>query len=134
VFFKKKESPSNPEGKPQGNKASFWGASDRMICCNGIEAENNEFNVTSHPKLKDGGYVATLEISAPDQEQGVFIHAFYSGHWSFAVSPSNEEIDELPNWDIVREWGTKNSHSETLNIYCPKGASVEVIERIESDS
>ena len=128
MFFKK-----SAEKVIKGNKATFWGASDRMICCKGIKSESNEFNVTSHPKLNDGGYVATLEISAPNEEQGVFIHAFYSGHWSFAVSPSNEMSDEMPSWEITREWGTVNQHSESLNIYCPEGAEVKVIERIESN-
>jgi hypothetical protein len=113
-------------------KAKFWGASDRMICCSGIKGEDNEFNVTSHPKLNDGGYVATLKLSSPSEEQGLLIHAFYSGHWSFALSPSEEESDNMPEWQITREWGTKNSHSETINIECPKGVSVEVIDRITS--
>jgi hypothetical protein len=133
VFFKKEKIKSDNVVEPQGNKASFWGASDRMICCEGIAGESDEFNVTSHPKLQDGGYVATLEISVPNQEQGIFIHAFYSGHWSFAVCPSNEDIDELPNWHITREWGSVNQHSETLIIYCPDGASVNVADRIEAN-
>ena len=37
--------------KPSGNKAVFWGASDRMICCKGIAGDGSEFNVTSHSKL-----------------------------------------------------------------------------------
>ena len=130
MFFNKS---SKKENLSSGNKAIFWGASDRMICCKGINSETNEFNVTSHPKLKDGGYVATLEISAPNEEQGIFIHAFYSGHWSFAVSPSNEMFDEMPSWEISRDWGTVNQHSETLNIYCPKDSVVKVIDRIENN-
>lgn len=132
MFFKKKESASKQE-KPEGKKAIFWGASDRMVCCDGIDCEINEFNVTSHLKLQDGGYVTTLEITAPNEEQGIYIHAFYSGHWSFAVSPSSQDIDELPNWHIEREWGTSNSHSETLTIYCPNGSRVEAIDRIEAN-
>ncbi|WP_146204556.1 hypothetical protein [Massilia glaciei] len=103
-----------------------------MICCKGI-AGSDEFNVTSHPKLHDGGYVATLEIFVPDELQGVFIHAFYSGHWSFAVSPSNEDTDSLPSWSVAREWGTINQHSETLTISCPTNASVKVVDRIETN-
>jgi len=131
VFFKKKRPLGKEDKKPQGKKATFWGASDRIICCKGIEGEGNEFNLTSHPKLNGCGYVATLEISDPNVEQGIFIHAFYSGHWSFAVSPSSEDSDELPNWPIEREWGTTNNHSETLNIYCPVEARVRVIDRID---
>jgi len=129
MFFKK----SAKDQAPQGKKAVFWGASDRMICCKGIAGEGNEFNVTSHPKLHDGGYVATLEITAPNEDLGLFIHAFYSGHWSFAVSPSNEMTDEMPNWSITHEWGSVNEHSETLNIYCPSGSEVHVIDRIENN-
>ena len=134
MFFQKKKTINKDHKTTQGKKASFWGASDRMICCKGINGEQNEFNVTSHPKLNDGGYVATLEISAPNEEQGILIHAFYSGHWSFAVSPSSEDSDELPSWPIDREWGTTNNHSETLNIYCPSEASVRVIDRIEPNN
>ena len=132
MFFGKKDKVE--EKATKGKKASFWGASDRMVCCKGIDCEVNEFNVTSNPKLQDGGYVCTLEISAPNESQGLFIHCFYSGHWSFAVSPSNEESDELPSWYIERDWGTTNAHSETLTIYCPEGARVEAIDRIEENS
>jgi hypothetical protein len=132
VFFGKKDKVE--EKSMQGKKASFWGASDRMVCCKGIGCEVNEFNVTSNPKLQDGGYVCTLEISAPNESQGLFIHCFYSGHWSFAVSPSSEESDELPSWHIERSWGATNAHSETLTIYCPEGAKVEAIDRIEANS
>ncbi len=133
MFFGKSKKTSTKPQEPTGTPAIFWGASDRMICCKGIAGEGNEFNVTSHPKLQDGGYVATLEISSPDEEQGVFIHAFYSGHWSFAVSPSSEDSDNMPAWGVVREWGTVNSHSETLKIYCPNNSSVKVIDRIEAN-
>lgn len=133
MFFGKSKETSTKPQEPTGTPAIFWGASDRMICCKGIAGEGNEFNVTSHPKLQDGGYVATLEISSPDEEQGVFIHAFYSGHWSFAVSPSSEDSDNMPAWGVVREWGTVNSHSETLKIYCPNNSSVKVIDRIEAN-
>ncbi|KZN37118.1 hypothetical protein N474_22370 [Pseudoalteromonas luteoviolacea CPMOR-2] len=102
-----------------------------MVCYDGIDCETNEFNITANPKLKEGGYICTLEISAPNESQGIFIHCFYSGHWSFAVSPSNEESDELPAWHIERTWGKTNAHSETLEIYCPQGSRVEVVDRIE---
>lgn len=132
MFFGKKDKVEEKE--IAGKKASFWGASDRMVCCNGIDCEVNEFNVTSNSKLQDGGYVCTLEISAPRESQGLFVHCFYSGHWSFAVSPSSEESDELPSWHIERDWGATNAHSETLTIYCPEGARVEAIDRIEANS
>lgn len=112
--------------------ATFWGASDRMICCKGIGGEGNEFNTTTHPKLAAFGYIATLQISSPTEDQGLLIHTFYSGHWSFAVSPSDEESDELPDWEMVREWGTVNSHSETLKISCPEDAEVKVVDRIRT--
>ncbi|WP_444932935.1 hypothetical protein [Microbulbifer sp. JTAC008] len=131
MFFKKKES---TDTKSSGNKAVFWGASDRMVCCKGIDCSQNEFNVTSHPKLCEGGYVCTLEITVPSEVQGIFVHVFYSGHWSFAVSPSSENSDDMPEWRIDRDWGTINPHSETLTIYCPKSARLEVIDRIEGDS
>jgi hypothetical protein len=132
MFFKSKS--ENNDVNPKCKMATFWGASDRMICCKGIKGEGNEFNVASHPKLKHGAYVGTLEITSPAEEQGLFIHAFYSGHWSFAVSPSNEMSEEMPYWVITREWGTVNQHSETLSIYCPENAEVKVIDRIEFDS
>lgn len=133
MFFGKSKESESKTTAPTGSPAVFWGASDRMICCKGISGEGNEFNVTSHPKLQDGGYVATLEISVPCEEQGVFVHAFYSGHWSFAVSPSSEVSDDLPDWAVVREWGTVNSHSETLKIFCPNNATVKVVDRIEAN-
>lgn len=133
MFFGKSKESVPKAQEPTGTPAIFWGASDRMICCKGIAGEGNEFNVTSHPKLQDGGYVATLEISAPGEEQGVFIHAFYSGHWSFAVSPSSEASDDMPSWSVAREWGTMNAHSETLKIFCPRNSSVKVIDRIEAN-
>jgi len=130
VFFKKKVAKEDMVPEPKGKKAVFWGASDRMVCCSGIECDVNEFNVTSNSNMQSCGYIGTLEISVPDIEQGIFIHAFYSGHWSFAISPSNEMSDELPSWHIERQWGTTNSHSETLTIYCPSGARIDLIERI----
>ena len=74
MFFGKKDKVE--EKATKGKKASFWGASDRMVCCKGIDCEVNEFNVTSNPKLQDGGYVCTLEISAPNESQGLFIYCF----------------------------------------------------------
>lgn len=133
MFFGNSKSAPPKAQEPIGTPAVFWGASDRMICCKGIAGEGNEFNVTSHLKLQDGGYVATLETSAPGEEQGVFIHVFYSGHWSFAVSPSSEESDNMPGWSIVREWGTVNSHSETLKVFCPENSNVKVIDRIAAN-
>ena len=131
-FGRPKESTPKPVS-PTGSPAVFWGASDRMICCKGISGEGDEFNVTSHPKLQDGGYVATLEVSVPGEGQGIFVHVFYSGHWSFAVSPSSEISDDLPPWPIEREWGTVNEHSETLKIFCPKDARVKVADRINGN-
>ena len=132
-FSKSKESVASATASTT-TPAIFWGANDRMICCKGIAGEGNEFNVTSHPKLQDGGYVATLVISTPDEEQGVFIHAFYSGHWSFALSPSSEVSDKFPDWAVVREWGSMNAHSETLKVFCPNNASVKVVDRIEANT
>lgn len=128
MFFKKVKALDQP---PVCCVAVFWGASDRMICCKGIDGENNEFNTTSHPKLAPFGYVATLRIESPSAETGILVHAFYSGHWSFAVSPVDEDSDMLPNWTIERVWGSINSHSETLTIYCPKDSAVSVIDRFE---
>ena len=68
---------------------------------------------------------------APGENQGLYLHAFYSGHWSFAVSPSNVDMDKLPDWHIERAWGTVNPHSETLSIYCPKGARMDIIDCTE---
>ena len=110
--------------------AKFWGASDDILCCSGIKGENDEFSIESHPKLHENGYVGTFELSSPDNKQGLFVHAFYSGHWSFAISPSNIDIDELPEWNICREWGTINSHSETVLIECPRNVTFKVIDRM----
>lgn len=133
MFFGKPKVAVEKTSVPSGVAAVFWGAGDSMICCQGIAGEGDEFNVMTHPKLQDGGYVATLEITAPGEDQGLFIHAFYSGHWSFAVSPSNGELDSMPAWPIERAWGTINAHSETLKIYCPKQARLSVIDRIEAN-
>lgn len=127
MFFKKEKA---KDPAVLGRPAVFWGASDRMVCCKGIAGEGNEFNVTSHPKLAPVGYVATLKIVSPSQETGVLVHAIYSGHWSFAVSPADEDCDELPDWKVEREWGTVNQHSETLTIYCPADASLAVVDRV----
>lgn len=127
MFFKKSK---NSEAAGKTIPAIFWGASDRMICCKGIEGETNEFNTTNHPKLAQQGYVATLEVIGPGGAPGLFIHAFYSGHWSFAVSPSSEDSDELPRWTMTREWGSVNQHSETLTIQCPEGCEVRAVDRI----
>ena len=127
-FFKKSTKASPP--KSDVIRATFWGASDRMICCKGIGGEGDEFNTTSHPKLGSIGYIATLKLFSPSAGQGLLIHAFYSGHWSFAVSPPDEDDDDLPDWTIDREWGTVNSHSETLVVYCPRDTVVAVEDRI----
>ena len=127
MFFKKSKS---VETSNDTVAAVFWGASDRMICCKGIGGETNEFNTTSHPKLAQQGYVATLEIQTAQGETALLLHAFYSGHWSFAVSPGSEDSDELPNWKMTREWGSVNQYSETLTILCPKGCKVSAVDRI----
>lgn len=126
MFFKKSK---QVEVSDESIAAVFWGTSDRMICCKGIAGETDEFNTTSHPKLAQHGYVATLEIQTAQGEPALLIHAFYSGHWSFAVSP-NEDADALPNWKMTREWGLVNAHSETLTIFCPKGCTVSAVDRI----
>ena len=110
--------------------ARIWGASDRMICVKGIDAETDEFNVTSHPKLHDGAYVATLKIDA-GVEGSPHVHAFYDGCWSFAVSPGEDGVESLPAWPIQRFWGSVNNHSETLEIEVPKKASIGAIDRFE---
>jgi len=114
-------------------KAVFWGASDTMICCKGIDCDTNEFNNTSEDNLNEIGYIGTLIIKAPNSDEGLFLHAFYSGQWSFAISPSDEDNDELPSWNINREWGSINSHSETVTIECPKGSRVDLVKPIGSE-
>lgn len=130
MFFKKAPAASPAAVGMDVARATFWGASDRMICCKGIGGETDEFNTTSHPKLAPMGYVATLRVARPAGGQGLLIHAFYSGHWSFAVSPSEEDDDVLPDWKIERQWGTVNAHSETLVIECPRDAVVAAVDRI----
>lgn len=110
--------------------AKFWGAGDSQICCSGIDCEDNEFTTYAHPKMTAGGYVATFEITNKNEKQGLYVHVHFTGHWSFAVCPSNIDIEELPDWAVTREWGTVNSHSETLSIECPKGTEAFVIERV----
>lgn len=127
MFLKKSEQGGLSD---ETTAAIFWGASDRMICCKGIAGETDEFNTTSHPKLAEHGYVATLEIRTTEGEPALLLHAFYSGHWSFAVSPASEDTDELPNWKMTREWGSVNAHSETLTIFCPKGCTVSALDRV----
>ena len=101
-----------------------------MICCKGIDCDTNEFNNTSEDNLNEIGYIGTLIIKAPNSDEGLFLHAFYSGQWSFAISPSDEDNDELPSWNINREWGSINSHSETVTIECPKGSRVDLVKPI----
>ena len=132
MFFKKNKNNSEPENT-NTIKAVFWGASDRMICCKGIDCDTNEFNNTSEENLNEIGYIGTLEIKTPNSDDGIFIHAFYSGQWSFAISPSDEENDELPNWKITREWGSINSHSETVTIECPPDSRVDLIKPIGTE-
>ena len=127
VFFRKSK---NAETSDDTVAAVFWGAGDRMICCSGIGGETKEFNTTSHPKLAQQGYVATLEIQDVQGEPVLLLHAFYSGHWSFAISPGSEDSEGLPSWKITREWGSVNQHSETLTIFCPKGCKVSAVDRI----
>lgn len=127
MFFSRSKKPGTSD---DSIAAVFWGASDRMICCKGIDGETNEFNTTSHPKLAACGYVATLEIRTAQGEPALLIHAFYSGHWSFAVSPADEDTDALPDWKMTREWGSVNPHSETLTIFCPRGCTIRAVDRI----
>lgn len=127
MFFKKSK---DAKVSDDTVAAVFWGASDRMICCRGIGGETDEFNTTSHPKLAQQGYVATLEIQTAEGEPALLLHVFYSGHWSFAVSPGSEDSDELPSWEMTREWGTVNPHSETLTIFCPDGCKVSAVDRL----
>ena len=134
MLFGKKNKERDSSGEKNTEKATFWGASDRMVCCKGIDCEVDEFNVTRNSKLADGGYVATLEISAPGESQGLYLHCFYSGHWSFAVSPSSDESDDLTDLKIERSWGDTNNLSETLVVHCPVGARVDAVDRIESCS
>ena len=113
-------------------RAKFWGYGDRMVCVSGIKGEGNEFNVTSHPKLHDGGYVATSLITTGRPQESLHIHAFYDGHWSFAVSPADMDFEAPPSWPVIRSWGTVNEHSETLEIEVPNDASLSVVDRFTS--
>lgn len=110
--------------------AKFWGAGDRMICTSGVKGEGDEFNVTSHPQLHDGGYVATFLLTNGRPGESLFVHVFYDGHWSFAVSPADPDVEAPPPWPIVREWGTVNEHSETLKLELPKDVRLSVVDRI----
>jgi hypothetical protein len=110
-------------------KVRFWGAGDAQICCSGNICEDDEFTTYDHPQMAEEGHVATFKLIDDNSEQGLLVHVHYTGHWSFAVSPSNVDIDELPEWEIVREWGSINSYSETLLIECPKSVKAFVIDR-----
>jgi hypothetical protein len=113
-------------------KIQIFGAQDYMICiAGGIPSDcGDELNATTHEKLKEGGYVGTLLITEGTPEDGIFVHVFYSGSWSFSVCPAGEDRG-MPNWPINRSWGTTNEGSETLELEVPKKARLSVVERYE---
>ena len=110
----------------------FGGMGIEWFASPASKGEGNEFNVTSHPKLHDGGYVATFLMTTDRPNESLHIHAFYDGHWSFAVSPADMDFEAPPSWPVNRSWGTVNEHSETLEIEVPNDARLSVVDRITS--
>lgn len=112
----------------------IFGAKDYFVCLQGgIPSEaGDELNALTHPLLREHGYFGILHISVSEDEPGLYIHPIYSGNWSFAVSPDQED-GELPAWPIKRSWGTVNAHSETLEIEVPKSARLHVLAPMESE-
>ena len=110
----------------------IFGAKDYMVIVEGgIPSDSgNELNATTHPKLREHGYFGVLKI-ATDDETGIHVHPIYDGSWSFAVAPCGEDMP-LPDWPILRSWGTQNDHSETLEIQVPKSARLTVEPPVES--
>ncbi|MCD6052144.1 MAG: hypothetical protein K0Q55_3562 [Verrucomicrobia bacterium] len=111
----------------------IFGAKDYLVCLEGGIASDagNELNALTHPLLREHGYFGILHLSISDQEPGLYIHPIYSGNWSFAVSPDQED-GPMPLWPIKRSWGTINQHSETLEIEVPKSARLYVLAPVES--
>lgn len=111
----------------------IFGAQDYMVCVDGgIPSDSgDELNALTHPSLREHGYFGILHISVSDQEPGLHVHPIYSGSWSFAVSPDQED-GALPDWAIRRSWGTVNAHSETLEIDVPRSARLRVLPPVES--
>jgi hypothetical protein len=111
----------------------IFGAQDYMVIVRGGIAGDagGELNGLTHPLLREHGYFGVLCIEDPASRTGIQIHPIYSGNWSFAVCPA-EEDGAMPPWPIRRSWGTVNAHSETLEIEVPKSALLRVEPPVQS--
>jgi hypothetical protein len=111
----------------------IFGAQDYMVMIEGgIPSDaGNELNALTHPLLREHGYFGILCIEEPGGHPGIHIHPIYSGNWSFAVCPA-EEDGTMPDWPLRRSWGSVNAQSETLEIDVPKTAMLRVLPPFES--
>jgi hypothetical protein len=111
----------------------IFGAQDYLVCIDGDISSNygTELNSLTHPLLREHGYFGILHISGPEDDSGLYVHPIYSGNWSFAISPA-EEDGSMPDWSIRRSWGSINAHSETIELTVPNGAILRVLAPIES--
>jgi len=106
----------------------IFGAQDYIIVIEGgIPSDSgDELNATTHPQLREHGYMGILHISAGESEPGLYIHPIFSGTWSFAVSP-DENFEQPPDWPTRRSWGADNEGSETIEIEVPSDAKLTVM-------
>jgi hypothetical protein len=111
----------------------IFGAKDYMVIVEGDISSDigHELNTLTHPMLQEHGYFGVLFIEEPRSNAGIYIHPIYSGNWSFAVCPA-EEDGKMPEWPIRRSWGSVNPQSETLEIDLPKGATLRILAPVES--
>jgi len=111
----------------------IFGAKDYLVIVDGdIPCDaGHELNGLTHPMLREHGYFGVLCLEESGSHTGIQIHPIYSGNWSFAVCPA-EEDGAMPPWSIRRSWGSMNAHSETLVIDVPGSAILRVEPPVES--
>ena len=99
-----------------------YGASDDLIEVEG-DVLSDEFGNYTGSKDTNGRLIVSVN-NIPILE----IVPVYRGFWAFAIGPTHiNDYEEMPDWKIVREWGTKIRYSETVTIDLPDGATAEFV-------
>jgi hypothetical protein len=95
---------------------TMYGYSDDNVVFEGIEGAD-EFGC-----FDDDGYRAQFRVKSESESFELVIHVIYWGHWCFGIGPENGDGEDMPNWEVVREWGSECAYSETVRITVPDDA------------
>lgn len=95
----------------------IYGASDDLVEVEGQLRGCDEFNA-----FGDTEHIGNIQIATAKDAPGYTVAAVYTGCWSFAVAPIDEDM--VPDWPVRRSFGQDVRYSETVEIDCPDNATV----------